>query len=186
MKVRIDNFFVKETFCSKRSSTLKQNSLEDEDDSVHYVDVGKHLTIAQEPNFLSAERSKLKKDLKSTEDKILEEMNRGAFKALPLNRQLFEPRVSPSKNQQVKPEITKIEAFNLSVTNAKKQASEAITDENQNQFKALALNKNIFMPKATERYSAPPKMHITQPKGFNLSTERRAKLPRKQLEIQDN
>ena len=86
MKVRIDNFFVKETFCSKRSSTLKQNSLEDEDDSVHYVDVGKHLTIAQEPNFLSAERSKLKKDLKSTEDKILEEMNRGAFKALPLNR----------------------------------------------------------------------------------------------------
>ena len=99
MKVQIDNFFVKETFCSKRSSTLKQNSLEEDDDCVKYVDVGKNLTIAQEPNLFSAERSKLKKELKSTEDKIVEEMNRGAFKALPLNRKLFEPRDSPSKHQ---------------------------------------------------------------------------------------
>ena len=68
MKVRVDNFFAKETFCSMRSSTLRQNSLEDEDESVRYVDVGKHLTIAKEPNLLSAERSKFKKDLKSTED----------------------------------------------------------------------------------------------------------------------
>ena len=131
MKVQIDNFFVKETFCCKRSSTLKQNSLEEDDDCVKYVDVGKHLTIAQEPNLFSAERSKLKKELKSTEDKIVEEMNRGAFKALPLNRKLFEPRDSPSKLQQAKPEITKIESFNLSVTNSKK-VSEMTTDENQN------------------------------------------------------
>lgn len=84
-------------------------------------------------------------------------MNRGAFKALPLNRNLFKSKDSTKKNQQSKPETTKVQAFELSVTNAKKVGSEPI-NENQNQFKALSLNKRIFSPKFVERYSAPPKI----------------------------
>ena len=56
----VDNFFVKETYCSKRSATKRLNSLEDDDEQVKYVDVGKHLTIAEAPILKSAERSRFK------------------------------------------------------------------------------------------------------------------------------
>ena len=44
-----------------------------------------------DPILLSSERSKLKKEVISTEDKIFNEIqNRGSFKARPLNRKLFD------------------------------------------------------------------------------------------------
>ena len=55
-----------------------------------------------------------------------------------------------------------------------------------NHFKALAFNKKIYEPKNTQRYSAPPKMTITQPKAFNLSTDRRGKMSRSKIEIKEN
>ena len=74
----------------------------------------------------------------STEDKILEDIkNQGVFKALPLNRKLFEAKDTVPK---AKPESTKVEAFKLSVSNAK---AKDIKDENQ-KFKALSFNKRIF------------------------------------------
>ena len=76
---------------NKYSSSLRSKQDEDSE-PVRYIDVGKHLTVPNEPNLLSAERSKLKSDLISTEDKILEDIQmKGAFKAKPLNRKLFEP-----------------------------------------------------------------------------------------------
>ena len=73
------------------------------------------------------------------------------FKAIPLNRKLFEANNAATK---AKPESTKVDAFKLSVSNAKAKDTK---DENKN-FKALAFNKRIFNPKVTERYSAPPKI----------------------------
>ena len=82
LKVLVDNY----------SSTLRTKRDEDSE-PVKYVDVGRHhLTLPNEPKLLSAERSKLKQDLISTEDKILEDIQmKGAFKAKSLNRKLFEP-----------------------------------------------------------------------------------------------
>ena len=126
---------------------------------------------------MSAERGRLRnltQELLSTEDKILKDIkNHSVFKAIPLNRKLFEAKDTV---QKAKPESTKVEGFKLSVSNAK---AKDIKDESQN-FKALAFNKRIFKSKVSERYSAPPK--ITQPKAFNLSTERRS---RPKLEIKD-
>jgi len=72
--------------------------------------------------LLSAERSRyrnLTAELLSTEDQVLEDIkNKGSFKALPLNRKLFE--VKDSIPECVKPEPTKVEAFKLSSSNTKK------------------------------------------------------------------
>ena len=51
--------------------------------------------------------------MKSSEEIILEDMNRCAFKALPLNRRLFEKKDSPVK--EPRPEPTTFQVFNLSV-----------------------------------------------------------------------
>lgn len=51
------------------------------------------LTVPCNPLLISGERSKLHKEVMSTEDKIFHEIqNRGAFKARPLSRKLFENR----------------------------------------------------------------------------------------------
>ena len=80
------------------------------------------MTKAVEPHLLSAERSRLKNltaELLSTEDKVLEDIkNNGTFKALPLNRKLFE--VKDPIPECVKPDATKVEAFKLSSSNTKK------------------------------------------------------------------
>ena len=72
---------------------------------------------------------------------------------------------------------TKIEEFKLSVSNAKKTVGYVNEDDCSSQFKALPLNKKLIETKSIERNSAPAR--ITRPKGFNLSTDKRAKLPRK-------
>ena len=101
LKIRVENFFAKETFCSKRAQK-KQN--EDEATPVKLTESGSKLTIAKEPLLLSQERSKFKqKDTKTSEDIILEDMERKAFKALPLNRRLFEKKDSPPREIAHKP-----------------------------------------------------------------------------------
>ena len=69
---------------------------------------------------------------------------------------MFEPKLDSTK-ELVKPENTKVEAFRLSVTNAKTKKVEPM-DENMNSFKALAFKHNLYQPKITERFSAPPKI----------------------------
>ena len=80
---------------------------------------------------MSAERCRLKNltmEILSTEDKILEDIkNKGAFKAMPLSRKLFE--VKDPVPEVTKLEATKVEAFNLSSTNAK---TKKVEDENKN------------------------------------------------------
>ena len=101
LKIRVENFFAKETFSSQRSAKKKQN---DEDTPVKLSESGSKLTIAKEPLLLSQERCKLKqRDMKSSEEIILEDMNRCAFKALPLNRKLFEKKDSPVKEPRAEP-----------------------------------------------------------------------------------
>ena len=69
-------------------------------------------------------------ELLSTEDKVLEDIkNKGSFKALTLNRKLFE--VNDSIPEHTKPEATKVDAFKLSTSNAKSKASE-LDGENMN------------------------------------------------------
>lgn len=72
--------------------------------------------------MLSAERSRLRNitaELLSTEDKVLDDIkNKGTFKAMPLNRKLFE--VKDPIVECVKPAATKVEAFKLSSSNTKK------------------------------------------------------------------
>ena len=104
-------------------------------------------------------------------------MNRCAFKALPLNRKLFEKKDSPVKEPC--PEPTTFQEFNLSVP--RKRQDNENEEQPQTGFVALPLNKKIFEPKVYERYSAPPKM--TKPEGFDFKTDMRAKQPRLRLEI---
>ena len=97
-----------------------------EEDASEAAASGKHsqlkLTVPQDPILLSGERSKLKKELISTEDKIFNEIqNRGAFKARPLNRKLFdEPELGRERSTQ-RQETTKFQEFNLTM---KKSSSE--------------------------------------------------------------
>ena len=83
------------------------------------------LTQAVEPHLLSAERSRLRNitaELLSTEDKVLEDIkNKGTFKAMPLNRKLFEAK-DPIP-ECVKPAATKVQAFKLSSSNKAKKVS---------------------------------------------------------------
>ena len=60
--------------------------------------------------------------MKSSEEIILEDMNRCAFKALPLNRKLFDKKDSPVK--EPRPEPTTFQAFNLSVPRKRQQDDE--------------------------------------------------------------
>ena len=69
LKIRVENFFAKETFCSKRA----QKKQDDEEPTpVKLTESGSKLTIAKEPLLLSHERSKFKqKDIMTSEDIIL-------------------------------------------------------------------------------------------------------------------
>ena len=71
---------------------------------------------------MSNERSRLYKEVMSTEDMIFSEIqNKGAFKARPLNRKLFENRNQTQDRPGQKQETTKFKEFNLTM---KKSTSE--------------------------------------------------------------
>ena len=116
--------------------------------------------------------------MRTTEQKIIDEMSKTSFKARPLNKKILEKK-EDSSDAKVKISTTKIEEFKLSTSTQKKCVGYVDEDECSNQFKALPLNKKLMQPKFIERNSAPAR--ITKQKSFNLSTDQRARLPRKQV-----
>ena len=120
--------------------------------------------------------------MRTTEQKIIDEMSKNSFKARPLNKKILEKREDQS-DAKVKIAPTKIEEFKLSISKLKKCVGYVDEDECSTQFKALPLNKKLMQPKIVGRNSAPAR--ITKQRSFNLSTEQRAKLPRKQIEIKE-
>ena len=127
------------------------------------------------------------KQVMSTEDMIFNEIqNRGSFKARPLNRKLFENRETTAADRSAsRQETTKFKEFNLTM---KKSTSENTQQSMEQQvssksFKAMPMPKTTYKAWSLERKSAPPKM--TQPKIFNLNTERRGAMDRKKLVIEN-
>jgi hypothetical protein len=92
----------------------------------------------------------------TSEDIVLQEIkNRGSFKAMPLNKKLFDRPLGVPKVEKMP--STEIQCFKLSTENIKSKPT--ICTPKKFQFKAIELNKKIFdtpLNVFLERKSAPP------------------------------
>ena len=95
--------------------------------------------------------------MRTTEQKIIDEMSKNSFKARPLNRSIFDKKEDRS-DTKLKIATTKIDEFKLSISKPKKCVGYVDEDQCAAQFKALPLNKKLMQPKFTERNSAPARI----------------------------
>ena len=103
------------------SSPSPAKNAQPDEDVVEYEDICVHIPVQKQQAQPQQKRRKL--DMRTTEDKIIEEMQKSAFKARPLDKKIFE-RKEGNNETKVKIAPTKIEGFKLSQSKSKKGAGQ--------------------------------------------------------------